>query len=146
MFVVGSSEPWSPAARAALDVDEAFAICTVDSVGSVARDRHLELTLYRGATYEDPFDGMYSFLPAKLADDADSRFARPSIRSRFIKPSNKQSTMGSKESLSTGALEQAWKAVRDQVLAHGLLLAVHIQTPERLASDTVVPTSDRERC
>lgn len=146
MFVVGASEPWIPAAFSAQDVDEAFAICTAESVAGVARDRHRELTLYRGATYHDPVAGMYSFVPAKLAGEIDPRFARPSVESKFINPLNTQSTKGSKVSIPMGTVHEAWTAIRDQVVAQGLLVAVQIQTPERLADQTAVPENDRDRC
>jgi hypothetical protein len=132
VFVVGSREPWSPG-RELSNVDEAFATCTADSVASVASDRDAEFTLYRGAMRSDSVHGMYCFVPAKLSGDRNPRFARPAVRSRFINPANKQSTMGSKVDLPMQTVYDAWNALREQVVAQGLLIAVGIDTPKMIA-------------
>jgi hypothetical protein len=146
VFVIGSSEPWTPAAADALDVDLAFAVCTAHSIANVATDRHNQLTLYRGASYDNPVHGMYSFVPAKRADDKDPRFARPPVHSAFINPRSLQSTFGSKIARPIGAVHEAWATIRDQVVGQGLEIAVHLETPEMLIDDVIVPVNDRDRC
>ncbi len=146
IFVVASAEPWVPAEVADLDVDDAFKTCTGDSITAGRRDAYLSLTLYRGATVDDPVEGMFSFVPARRADVEEPRFPRPPIHSRFINPSSRQSTWGSKRPLSMGTLRDTWEAVRHQVLAADLLLAVQLQTPGRERNDMAVPETDRQRC
>lgn len=60
VLVVGSAESWTPAEAATLDIDDAFRVCTAESTAA-GRDAHADLTLYRGATLDDPVHGMYSF-------------------------------------------------------------------------------------
>jgi hypothetical protein len=130
VLVVASAEPWVPAEVDDLDVSGAFKICTAHSVATAPGDAHLRLTLYRGATANDPVDGMYSFVPARRADERDPRFGRPSVRlSGRINPASRQSTWGSKRPLSVAQIRHAWESIHDQVLAHDLLLATRIETP-----------------
>lgn len=53
VFVVASSVRWTPAEADELDVDDAFKICTGDSIVASGNDAHADLTLYRGASFED---------------------------------------------------------------------------------------------
>lgn len=61
----------------------------------------------------------------------DPRFARPTIESSFINPSNQQSTWGSKRPLPIDDVRTAWELIRDQILEADLLLDVEIRTPAR---------------
>jgi len=132
VLVIASAEPWVPANARVLDVDDAFVTCTADSVVTRPTDGQLELTLYRGATVENPIDGMYSFAPALMADHPSARFARPSVTlPGLINPASRQSTWGSKRPLDAAEVHTAWRAVADQVLASGLVLGVSFAVPER---------------
>lgn len=148
VFVVASAEPWVPARVADVEVDDAFKTCTADSIATRRGDAHLPLTLYRAVTFEDRTDhhGMFSFVPAKRADVDDPRFLRPPVESRFVNPSNRQSTWGSKRPLSMDTLRGAWQALRDQVLDAGLLLAVWLQTPDREEAEMAIGAYSRPRC
>jgi hypothetical protein len=147
VFVVASAEPWVPAEVADLDVNDAFKTCTGGSITAGERDAHLSLTLYRGATVDDSVEGMFSFIPARRADAADARFPRPPVRlPGMINPFNRQSTWGSKRPLPMDTLRDTWEAVRHQVLAADLLLAVRLHTPERQGNDAAVPETARQRC
>ena len=133
IFVVASAEPWVPAASDRLDVDRAFMVCTGESLTSTGRDAHMCLTLYRSATVDDPFEGMFSFIPARPADNADARFSRPVVDlPGLINPANRQSTWGSTRPLSVEAVRDAWASLRDQVLAQGLFLGVTVQLPPEI--------------
>jgi hypothetical protein len=105
----------------------------------------VSLTLYGAATVEDPVEGMFTFVPARRADGDDPRFPRPPIQSRFINPSSRQSTWGAKRPLSMDTLRDAWEAVRHQVLAADLLLAVRMQTPDQRGNGVAVPETTRPR-
>ncbi len=149
VLVVGSAEPWAPAEAADLDVDAAFKVCTGGSIMTVRRDAEQRLTLYRGATVADPVEGMFSFVPARRADAADPRFARPPVRlPGRINPASRQSTRGSRRPLPVDVLRDCWEAVRHQTVAAGLLLAVWLQTPDRQGSgsDVALPETARQRC
>lgn len=148
VFVVASAKRWTPAGDADLDVDEAFKTCTADSLMTDENNRRVCLTLYRGATIDDPVQGMFSFVPALRADADDPRFERPQIRLRgFIDPSIWRSTWGSTCQRPLATVRDAWEAVRRQVLDRDhLVLAVRLQTPDRETDDAVIPESSRQRC
>jgi hypothetical protein len=144
VFVVAGAQPWSPDQTTDLGFDEAFLVCTaqaltssVDADGGCgprrtgwARDAGLALTLYRGATVDDPVHGMYSLVPARPAGHPDCRFARPAVRlSERINPASTQSARGAGDWLVIETVRQAWTSVRDQVLAQDLVLATWLATP-----------------
>lgn len=139
VFVVASHEPWMPAEVDDLDVDEAFKVCTGGSLATRAIDARVSLKLYRGATFDDPVEGMYSFVPARRADADDPRFARPSIQTEFVNPSTWRSTWGSKRPLTMDKVRSTWQDLLQQVLSAGLVLAVHLETPDRKRGHMVVP-------
>lgn len=147
VFVVASSEAWSLADAADLDIDEAFRTCVADTFGAAhgrcgdkkrrgCSPTHGDidertLTLYRGATINDRVEGMYSFVPALRADHDLPRFARPTIDlPGIINPACTQSVRGSTRPLSIEVVTDHWDAIRQQIFRADLELAVHIQTPE----------------
>ena len=145
VLVVASAEPWIPADVDCLDLDAAFKICTGRSVATRSSDAQASLTLYRGATVDEPVEGMFSFVPARLAHGEDPRFSRPPVHSKFINPANRQSTWGSKRPLSMDTVRRTWETLCDQVVDAGLLLGVGFQTPVRERGDTTVAVSTRQR-
>jgi hypothetical protein len=147
VFVVAGAEPWGPAEVEDLDVDRAFKTCTGGSIMTGKKGADWRLTLYRGATVDDPVEGMFSFVPARRADVGYARFARPPVRlPGMVNPANWRSTWGSRRPLPIGTLRDSWEAVRHQVLAANLLLAVWLQTPYRQGGDAAVPGTARHRC
>jgi hypothetical protein len=146
VFVVASAEPWVPADASHLDVTDAFAVCTGASITAARTDAYADLVLYRGATVDAPVDGMYSFVPARRADD-DPRFARPAIHEpELINPASRQSTWGSRRPLPRSRVRRAWLSVREQVLASGAVLAVSLDTPPVEDVPGEVPVTCRARC
>lgn len=129
VFVVASAEPWVPADIADLDVDEAFRVCTAGSIAATDEDAHASFTLYRAATFDQPVHGMYSFVPARLADSEDPRFPRPAVTSPLINPASSRAVWGSKRHLPIGRAREEWESVRRQVLDANLLLGVGLETP-----------------
>jgi hypothetical protein len=85
--------------------------------------------LYRGATYRDPVDGMFSFAPCQPADAVDYRFARPEVRL----PGNitPNLTQGKKITKLDGveAVRDLWGRVVQQVEDQGLELGVRLDPP-----------------
>lgn len=147
VFVVASAERWVATHAGDLDVDEAFITCTADSVATGGAKSHHDLTLYRGATVDDPIDGMFSFVPARKADQDTPRFVRPPVRlDGLINPTNRQSTWGSKRPLDVDSVRNAWRVLREQVIQADLVLAVSLEVPERRSRDEPPPVSTRNRC
>jgi hypothetical protein len=124
------------------NTDEAFRVSTIEALAtggdasawgpSGARgDANAWFTLYSGATYEAPINGMYSFVPCRRADREDFRFARPtvSLPPRVVNPRSWQSPKGAGRPLLPHEIRDLWKIVRDQVIAVGCLEGVHFSTP-----------------
>lgn len=113
------------------DIDEAFRVCTVESLLTDADCSGEEFILYRGATYGDPINGMYSFVPCRRADSAERRFARPPILlpADYINPKSTQTPSGATKGRSVRDLQECWQSVRQQVLDAGCLLGVSFSTP-----------------
>lgn len=146
VFVVASAEPWNPGRAGALGLDPAFITCTADALISGGCSAPGPLTLYHGASIDDPVDDMYSFVPARRADEADPRFARPAIAvEQLINPDHGQAARGIAHPLPIERIRQGWNDVRQQVLDANLLLGVWFQVPD-LAGDEHVPVSYRRRC
>lgn len=143
VLVVASVEPWVPADADGLSIDNAFKVCTGQALATAPSDARMGLSLYRGATIDDPVEGMFSFVPARRADQGDPRFNRPSVRlPGRINPASRQSTWGSKRPLSCDAIRSAWDSIREQVLAHDLMLGTQIRIPPNW--DDLVPATGRQ--
>ncbi len=98
---------------------------------------NLRLTLFRGASVDEPTPGMFSFTPVRLAEDRHPRFARPTIRlPGFINPANKQSPSGGRRPRTVEETRAAWESVREQVTDPGCLLGVSFGTPPERPTST----------
>lgn len=147
VFVVDSAQPWTPVTADRVGVDDAYVVCTADSIVTVADHANVDLMLYRGATYDNPVLGMYSLAPALPATEDGPRFARPPAQlESLINPANTQSTLGTKRPLPIPVVHDAWRSLRAQVLAAGLVLAVRIDTPPEQVTDRPVLKSTRTNC
>ncbi|GLY43201.1 hypothetical protein Amsp01_092240 [Amycolatopsis sp. NBRC 101858] len=160
VFVVADAQPWTPGRTVGLNVDEAFIVCTAQSLTPTAADAgragcspgcppdaELQLTLYRGATIDKPIHGMYSFVPARPADHPQPRFQRPAVHlPERINPASRQSTRGARRALPIEDVRRAWMSLRDQVLAQGLVLATYLATPPRASAHESVTASPDTSC
>jgi hypothetical protein len=122
-FVIGGAVP---------ETDEAFRVCTIESLRTDKQYAGKRFTLYRGATYEAPINGMYSFTPCRRADGENARFPRPAISlpachvlREYVNP---RSTQTPKVRDLMGVSKQ-WEYLRQQVIAAGCLLGVSFSTP-----------------
>ena len=128
VFVVKDACPFSPGEPP--ETDEAFRVCTLEPIkkGYAPTD---PLTLFRGATYEAPINGMYSFVPCRRADADDVRFARPSISlPGCVSPKRWRSAYGAKIPRFAADVREQWEKVRKQVLDAGCLLGLQFSTPQ----------------
>jgi hypothetical protein len=157
VFVIASAELWAAADAEEMDLDDAFRTCTASTIVSGERAaaraqpsctpaEPLPLVLYRGATYDDPVDGMFSFVPARLADADLVRFVRPSLElpDDLLRPAS-QNFWGALRALPIGEVRAAWERVGMQVLAADLVLATWLQTPT-CEGDAVIPETQHSRC
>jgi hypothetical protein len=149
VFVIASAQGWSPVGPpSAAQVGQAFLACTAEALASGNDDfAHAKLTLYKGATFDDPVNGMYSFVPALPAGESYPRFARPPVQlPGLINPASTQSAFGASRPLPAAALQDAWHSLKQQVFLAGLVLAVRLKTPPHHGSGTDVPPTTRNRC
>ena len=127
VFVVKDSVPYSP--NDPPETGEAFDICTIESL--ITEDLgDYPFTLYRGATFDDPIAGMFSFSPCRDATDHGARFARPAISlPGYINPASARSPSGAREPRTIDQASRQWRSVREQVLFAGCELGVSFDTP-----------------
>ena len=87
------------------------------------------LRLYRGATPDNPVDGMFSFFPADTAED-NIGFERPSIElpADCFTPALAQGYK--KNHLPPETLHELWHSIVQQVLDADLLLGTSASMPE----------------
>lgn len=87
-------------------------------------------SLYWGATPDDPVNGMFSFVPAKLATEPIEPFERPAIHidigEKIIKPGM---TAGFRRVYPVKSQYETWRLVATKVLDEGLLLGTWFQLP-----------------
>ena len=104
----------------------------VASGGPLVDNEEAQLRLYRGATPEDPIDGMFSFFPATPAS-GDSGFARPLIElpSEYFNPRSWQAPKGLWRDRSAEELRGLWDSLVQQVHEAGLVLGTQAELPER---------------
>ena len=133
VLVVSDSLPYSaPEARRVLAdaVPETFLKVTGGPM--VDNNEQGSFSLYRGATAEDPVDGMFSFFPAMPAH-GDAGFPRPPIdlRREYFNPKNWQAQKGVGRQRTIEELRKLWKCLVAQVHEAGLLVGTHAALPER---------------
>ena len=94
------------------------------------------LRLYRGATPDDPVDGMFSFFPADTAED-NVGFERPSIElpAEWFTPTLAQGYK--KNHLPPDSLSELWHSIVEQVLDAGLLLEPTLNAWSSANSETL---------
>lgn len=130
VFVVASKERYNLAAIGRLAADNAFRVCTLESLVTPTNLGY-DFTLYRGATYEAQVEGMFSFVPCRRADSAKRRFARPAISlPSFVNPNLSMGAKGAKVAVSPQVVRTQWQSVREQALAAGCDLGVRFDTPQ----------------
>ena len=130
VFVVKDSCPYRPSKPPA--TDDAFRFCVIKSLcgpsSSCAGD---SFTLYRGATFDEPINGMYSFVPSRRADSEGYRFARPPINlPGYVNPESQQTPSGARCPRFLKETRDQWDKVRNLVLRADCLLGVWFETPQ----------------
>ncbi len=86
--------------------------------------------LYRGATWERPLHGMFSYFPCKPWKDGDARgFARPVITLPGIVDDRLRGWQRMNPQEKIGDVERLWKEVARQVAAQGLSFGVKTGVP-----------------
>lgn len=91
-----------------------------------------QLRLYRGATPDDPVDGMFSFFPA-IPADGESCFPRPVVflDDEYFNPRSLRAPKGAGCNRKSDELGCQWRSLVKQVHRAGLVLGTCAQLPER---------------
>ena len=106
--------------------------CKPPAVCAVPGDANSRVRLYFGATYDDPVEGMFSFVPCAPAGTISGGFARPVIDlDGVINPKNKQSPKINRNTILSDAVRW-WRETQQQVQGQGLRLGVSLAIPTRL--------------
>lgn len=131
LVIAGKRGTFQPRNYDHLEVSDAFRIATLESLQPFAKpELDVSLTLYDGATPDDPIQGMYSFVPALPRQDDGPRFARPRIElPGIINPRSKQAASAGIGPRPIEDVKFAWESVTRQVLAQGLVLATRLHLP-----------------
>ncbi len=129
VFVVRDAQRLVP--KQPPQLDEIFRVCTVEPLSLDGECSGEEFVLYRGATFDDPVEGMYSFVPARRADREEPRFSRPrvTLARDFLNPTSRQSPNGANRLRPIDQIREQWESVRNQVIEAHRLLGVWFSTP-----------------
>ena len=89
--------------------------------------------LYRGATHDEPVDGMFSFFPCLPADQS-TPFPRPKIKlpTDYFNRNLSQGAKGCAvhaNPLAETTVRELWQCIAEQVVSQGLLLGVCASSP-----------------
>ncbi len=86
--------------------------------------------LYRGATVDQPVDGMFSFFPCRPSRGQEARgFERPTIRLPGIVTDNLTQGQRYNPQPDVESVRELWLATARQVLEQGLYLGTHADLP-----------------
>ena len=133
VFVAADSQDYSaPEARRVLADAAPEAFLAVTGGPMVDSKDQASFRLYKGATPDDPVDGMFSFFPAMPAH-GDAGFRRPLIdlRREYFNPRNSRAQKGLRRNCTSEELRRLWKSLVTQVRGAGLLVGTHAAVPER---------------
>ncbi len=89
-------------------------------------DSALEITIHIGATYNEPVNDIYSFVPARISSLNSQGFLRPEINLDGINPNSHQNYKYIIKSGSIDEVNELWKEIKNQVLKQQLYPAIGI--------------------
>lgn len=95
-----------------------------------ADDYHLPNRLYVGASYDQPYDGMFSFFPCYPYDSDDLGFERPRIVLPGIVTDTLARAVRYNPQPDQAAAKKLWTQVVQQVQDQGLLLGISTVMPD----------------
>lgn len=101
-------------------------IATLTNCSGVADDAWF--VLYRGATFDNPYKGMYSFFPCKPFEKGRA-FERIPVKYKDYINSNLNMGIKAIDLDSMDAAKESWNSLRDQVFDAGLSLGVSVEEP-----------------
>lgn len=132
VLVVADSLPYTALEVQRALADEAPEAFLIVTGGPIRDNETASFRLYRGATPDDPVDGMFSFFPATPAS-GETGFPRPLIDlpSEYFNPKSLQAPKGVRCDRTSEELCGLWESLMRQVREAGLVLGTHAALPER---------------
>lgn len=132
VFVVAESVDYTaPEARVALADHASDAFLEVTAGPLADNDETASFRFYRGATPEDPVNGMFSFFPAMIAGGSVG-FERPGIElPKFCFTETLRRGIKTTCGLAPTTLADLWQSLVEQVRNADLVLGTHAVLPER---------------
>lgn len=132
VFVVADYEDYTPASGTEARTPRPSAY---DDVTLKRIYPYLSYRLYRGASYADPYHGMYSFFPCRPAAACPAGFARPRIiNPQVITGTHTQGRRLNKQG-SLDEVQRLWEDVLNQVIHQNLDIGVYARVPDGYHSD-----------
>jgi hypothetical protein len=98
------------------------------------RSRNESYRLYRGATIDNPIDGMFSYFPCEPAGKCRRGFARPAIAIPKVITNKLLQGKRLNRGIPPSQVKELWENVRQQVESAGQWLGVAAGTPKRRVS------------
>lgn len=86
--------------------------------------------LYFRATFNNPYEGMFSFFPAQPIDAHPEGFARPAIEIPNVIKGNRSQSFTLNELKDLDSVQRYWKMVVEKILDANLKLGVWTKIPE----------------
>jgi hypothetical protein len=135
--------PDQPRVSAPLEFIEA----SIRPIKRKPNDEDKKFRLYRGATFDNPVNGMFSYAPAMQASIASLGFARPTLtlppnlfndkQNQGINITSDSVTISDEEKINEfnltedamQSVQSLWQQVTNEVLSQGLQLGVRFQLP-----------------
>ncbi len=124
VFVVNSWVDYDHPAALARMVPPPYETITLNRLDLAQR------RLYCGATYEKPYDDMFSFTPCLPSADAPRGFARPAIWLPGLVSDRLAMSFRRRVQPDVDAVKQIWDEVVRQVKEQGLTLGIAAEMPE----------------
>jgi hypothetical protein len=114
-------------------VPDAYFEVTLRPTWDNPANRSQEFRLYRGATFDSPVSGMFSFFPCMPAGDRVG-FARPPVTlpDRYFNPKNRLAAKGCAQDApphDSSEIKQMWQSLLDQVRGAGLAPGIAARMP-----------------
>ena len=125
IFVVGERHGYKPADNVN-NLDPYFSIHYNKIMGFKGRDLRI-FTAYKGASYNSPFEGMYSFVPCKVGESGINGFERAKLTNADLSFITNNLTQGFKAKDSTISNNLViWNTVRDIIHRQGFYEGVRM--------------------
>ena len=93
-----------------------------------ARDFSATMRIYKGATLEEPYNGMYSFVPSKLWSDGEKGFPRLKLQNWEFLTNNLNASPKS-TSHNEQSIQSFWKKLRDHSREENYVEGIQFDIP-----------------